>query len=436
MQKRIKLTLYRILIVSITLTSMLGCAEFSKKVAFEKVQIKTAIELRYKLEEWTEQLHSNDPTIRSSAAVSLLGLNLLNAQEPLVKILKDRKENEDVQVSIIKAFGFVGDDSATDIMIELLDSESISLQTAAAETLGVLKTRTSIRKMSEAMLDPQRSLNSKRLLAKALGNTNDRDAVEPLIKLLSVDDRVLRDVVKKSLEKITKQAIGKDSTWWNEWWERNRVKTREQWLEDIVLKQEENTKQFESKFEHLKLEIAQKSIKLLDLRPDKSDPKPLIEAIKSEYPEIRIFAAKELAKIKDPSVIDVLIDATSDKQEEVRIEVIQTLGEIGDERAVNPLVYTLGDESLVVREKSARALGKLGRPEAVEALISALNSNTNLTIVCAIAEALGQIEDARAVEPLMTFLNHKESIIRECTADAGAMAGRHRIKTGRKHETV
>ena len=416
MQKRIKLTLYRILIVSITLTSMLGCAEFSKKVAFEKVQIKTAIELRYKLEEWTEQLHSNDPTIRSSAAVSLLGLNLLNAQEPLVKILKDRKENEDVQVSIIKAFGFVGDDSATDIMIELLDSESISLQTAAAETLGVLKTRTSIRKMSEAMLDPQRSLNSKRLLAKALGNTNDRDAVEPLIKLLSVDDRVLRDVVKKSLEKITKQAIGKDSTWWNEWWERNRVKTREQWLEDIVLKQEENTKQFESKFEHLKLEIAQKSIKLLDLRPDKSDPKPLIEAIKSEYPEIRIFAAKELAKIKDPSVIDVLIDATSDKQEEVRIEVIQTLGEIGDERAVNPLVYTLGDESLVVREKSARALGKLGRPEAVEALISALNSNTNLTIVCAIAEALGQIEDARAVEPLITFLNHKESIIRECTA--------------------
>jgi len=416
MQKRIKLTLYRILIVSITLTSMLGCAEFSKKVAFEKVQIKTAIELRYKLEEWTEQLHSNDPTIRSSAAVSLLGLNLLNAQEPLVKILKDRKENEDVQVSIIKAFGFVGDDSATDIMIELLDSESISLQTAAAETLGVLKTRTSIRKMSEAMLDPQRSLNSKRLLAKALGNTNDRDAVEPLIKLLSVDDRVLRDVVKKSLEKITKQAIGKDSTWWNEWWERNRVKTREQWLEDIVLKQEENTKQFESKFEHLKLEIAQKSIKLLELRPDKSDPKPLVEAIKSEYPEIRIFAAKELAKIKDPSVIDVLIDATSDKQEEVRIEVIQTLGEIGDERAVNPLVYTLGDESLVVREKSARALGKLGRPEAVEALISALNSNTNLTIVCAIAEALGQIEDARAVEPLMTFLNHKESIIRECTA--------------------
>ncbi|MBI2469798.1 MAG: HEAT repeat domain-containing protein [Planctomycetes bacterium] len=416
MQKRIKLTFYRILIVSVSLTSVLGCTIPSRKVVVEKVEPKTDLELRRKLDEWTEQLHSNDPTIRSSAAVSLLGLNLLDAQEPLVKILKDDKENEDVQVSIINAFGFTRDDRATDIMIELLDSESITLQTAAAEALSMLKTRTSVRKMSEAMLDPQRSLNVKMLLAKSLGNTNNRDAVEPLIKMLAINDRGLREVAKKSLEKITKQADGNDPAWWKEWWIRNKSKTREQWLEDIVLKQEENTKQFESKFEHLKLEIAQKSIKLLELRPDKSDPKPLIEAIKSEYPEIRIFAAKELVKIKDPSVIGVLIDAASDKQEEVRIEVIQTLGEIGDERAVKPLIYTLGDESLVVREKSANALGKLGRPEAEESLISALNSNTNLSIVCAIIESLGQLGDTRAVEPLIAFLGHKEAKIRECTA--------------------
>ena len=416
MQKNIKLTFYKILIVSVTLTSMLGCTALPRKVVVEKAEPKTDHELHRKLEEWTEQLHSDDPTIRSSAAVSLLGLNLLDAQEPLLKILKDRKENEDVQVSVIKAFGFTRDDRATDIMIELLESESIPLQTAAAETLGTLKTRTSMRKMSEAMLYPQRSLNVKMLLAKALGNTNNRDAVEPLIKMLATNDRGLREVAKKSLEKITKQANGNDPAWWKQWWIRNKSKTREQWLEDIVLKQEENTKQFESKFEQLKLEIAQKSIKLLELRPDKSDPKPLVEAIKSEYPEIRIFAAKELVKIKDPSVIGVLIDATADMQEEVRIEVIQALGEIGDERAVKPLVYALGDESLVVREKSASALGKLGRPEAEEALISSLNSNTNLSLVCAIIEAMGQIGDTRAVEPLIAFLNHKEAKIREYTA--------------------
>src|SRR3972149_5328653 len=140
MQKNIKLTFYKILIVSVTLTSMLGCTALPRKVVVEKAEPKTDLELRRKLEEWTEQVHSNDPTIRSSAAVSLLGLNLLEAQEPLVKILKDRKENKDVQVSVIKAFGFTRDDRATDIIIELLDSETIPLQTASTVDPIVIKT--------------------------------------------------------------------------------------------------------------------------------------------------------------------------------------------------------------------------------------------------------------------------------------------------------
>ncbi|MDN3514653.1 MAG: HEAT repeat domain-containing protein [Candidatus Brocadia sp.] len=417
MQKS-KRTLCSILLASVSLSGMLGCSAISKKVAIEKVHLKTAIELRRKMDEWTEQLHSDDPTIRSSAAVSLLGLNLLNAQEPLLRILKDDKEREDVKISVIKAFGFTKDDRATDVLITLLESDSAALQNAAAEALGELKTKNSIQKMSEAMLDPQRSLKVKILLAKALGNTNDRDAVEPLIKMLTIDDRGLKEVAKKSLEKITKLTGSDDLAWWTEWWLLNKTKTREQWLEDIVLKQEENQRQLESKIAQMKLEVAEKSIKLLEIRPDKSDPKPLIEAIKSDYPEVRIFAAKELAKIKDPSVIDVLINAISDKEEGVRIEVVQALGEIGGERAVKPLIDAMEDKSLVVREKAAKALGKLGKREAKEALIAALNNNTDLSILCTVIEALGQIGDTGAVIPLMVFLTHKESKIRECTAAA------------------
>lgn len=412
--QKITQTFCSTLLISVSLLT--GCSAISRKVAIEKVHLKTAIELRRKLDEWTEQLHSNDPTIRSSAAVSLLGLNLLNAQEPLIRILKDDKERDDVKISVIKAFGFTKDDCAADILIELLDSDSVAIQTASAETLGELKTKKSIQMMSEALLDPQRSLNAKIMLAKAMGNTNDRDAVEPLIQMLAMDDRGVREAAKKSLEKITKLASSNDIVWWNEWWLLNKAKTREQWMEDIVLKQEENAKQLESKIAAMELEVAQKSIKLLEIRPDKTDTKPLIDAIRSEYPEVRIFAAKELVKIKDPTVIDVLIDAISDKEEEVRIVVVQALGEIGDERAVKPLIHTLNDESMVVSEKAAKSLGQLGKHEAVEALISALNNNTNLSIVCSLVEALGQIGDTRAVEPLIVFLTHKESKVRECTA--------------------
>ncbi len=416
--QKIKLKFYKIVLIPLILFTILGCTTIPRKIVVEKVEPKTDIELRRKLEEWTELLHSNDPTIRSSAAISLLGLNLLHAQEPLVKILKDRNEREDVQISVIKAFGFTKDDRATDILIDLLANESIPVRTEAAEALGMLKTRNSIRKMSEALLDPRQPVNIKIFLAKALGNTNDRDAVEPLIKMLAMNDHELRVVAMKSLEKITKQANNNDSAWWKEWWNRNKTKTREQWLEDIVLKQEENTKNLESKIEQLKLEVAQKSIKLLEIRPDKLDPKPLIETLKSDHPEVRIFAAKELVKIKDPSIIDALINAISDKQEEVRIEVVHALGEINDERVVKPLIYVLNDESPAVREKAAKSLGKLGKQEAVEALISTLNRNGNLSILCSAIEALGQIGDKKAVESLITFLNHTEPKVRECTAAA------------------
>ncbi|WKZ14189.1 MAG: HEAT repeat domain-containing protein [Candidatus Jettenia caeni] len=417
--EKIRIKIYTILLISISIISFSGCGVFSKKVTIDNVVTKTDIELQRKLEEWTEQLYSNDPTVRSSAAVSLLGLNLLHAQEPLVKILRNNGEREDVQISVINAFGFTKDDRATDILIDLLDSESAPIQTAAAESLEKLKTRNSIRKMSETMLDPKQSISVKLLLAKSLGNTNDRDAVDPLIKTLSMDDIRLRQVAMESLEKITKQPNMNDSAWWREWWTRNRSKTREQWLEDIVSKQEENTQQLESKIEELNFEIAQKFIKLLEVRSDKMDPKPLIEAMESDYPNVRIFAAKELVKIKEPSVINALIHAISDEQKEVRIEVVQALGEIdNDDRVIKPLIQSLSDTSLAVRKEAAKALGKLGKREAEEDLILALNNNTDISLICSIIESLGQIGDTRAVDPLITFLGHKEPKARECTAAA------------------
>ncbi|MCC7210816.1 MAG: hypothetical protein E3K40_09250 [Candidatus Brocadia sp.] len=416
--QKLQNSLCRSVLVLASLSFIGGCSAISEKIAIERVQLKTAVELRRKLDEWTGQLHSQDPTIRSSAAVSLLNLNLLNAQEPLVRILKDPKEREDVKISVIRAFGFARDDRATDILISLLDSDSAAIQNAVVETLGELKTTHSVLMVSEAMLDPQRSPNAKILLARALGNTNDRDAIEPLIKMLAADDSGLREAARKSLEKITKLSSSADPGWWNKWWELNKAKTREQWLEDLVVKQEEHEKQLESTIEQIKLEVAQKSIKLLETRPDKTDPKPLVEALKSEYPEVKIFATKELVKLKDPSVVDVLIQAISDTSEDVRIEAIQALGELGDERAVQPLIGVMGDESLEVREKTAKSLGKLGKREAGDALVSALSKNTDLSIVCAIIEALGQIGDPRAVDPLLGFLTHKEPQVRECTAAA------------------
>ncbi|MDR4507870.1 MAG: HEAT repeat domain-containing protein [Candidatus Brocadiaceae bacterium] len=372
-----------------------------------------------KLDEWIEQVRSNDPTIRSAAAVSLLGLNFREAQESLIKMLGDRNEREDVRISIIKAFGFMRDDRAIYDLINLLDTESEPIRTAATDSLGRLRTNDALQIMIKSMRNHKQTSAVKISLAKALGNTNDRNAVEALIKMLADNDQELREAAKNSLEKITKQATNNnDSSWWKEWWKRNKAKSREQWLEEIVLKQEENSKQLESKIEQLKLEVAQKSIRLIETRAEKMDQKQLADALKSDYPEVRIFAVKELAKIKDPSIPEMLMSAISDTQEEVRIEVVQALGTLGSEKAVQILISALSDESLAVREKAAKALGQREKQDAVDALLSALHVNSNVSVVYAIIEALGQIGNPKSVDHVITFLSHEKPNIRECTAAA------------------
>lgn len=417
MRREIKLILFGMVLYPVCAFGTMGCASAPmKKVVIEEKEPKADIKLRRNIDEWTLQLYSDDPTIRSSAAVSLLGLNLQNAQEPLTNILKDTKVREDIKISAIRAFGFARDDRAVEHLIRLLGDESEQIRTVTLNALGRIKTKKTINMMADAMLNPKQSRDVKILLAKALGNTNDQDAVDPLIKMLRSDDSDLRETVMVSLEKITKVSSNKDSSWWREWWLRNKSKTREQWLDEIVLKQEEKIQQLEARIEQLKQEVARKTIKLIELGYDKIDTALLSEAIKSDYPEVRIFAAKELAKIKDSSIVEILINAISDKEEEVRIEVVQTLGVISDEKALQPLIRALGDESLIVREKAARALGQFGNNKVVAVLIAALNNKTNTSIVSTIIESLGETGDLKAVDTLILFLTHEKPEIRECTA--------------------
>ncbi len=67
-------------------------------------------ELRIKIDEWMKLVYSEDSAIRTSAVISLLGLNLSTVYDSLIDILKD-SDNDDVRISLIKAFGFAGDDS-------------------------------------------------------------------------------------------------------------------------------------------------------------------------------------------------------------------------------------------------------------------------------------------------------------------------------------
>ncbi|MDR4498124.1 MAG: HEAT repeat domain-containing protein [Candidatus Scalindua sp.] len=368
-------------------------------------------ELKIKIDEWMKLLYSEDTAIRSSAIISLLGLNDLAINDSLVDILRN-SPNDDVRISLIKAFGFAGDDKALDCILELLASEKKNIQNASVDALGNMKTDRAIEKMVSLLLNPKIPVSSRKLLAGALAKTRSRNAVKPLINLSGSDDKELRIAARDALIKITKHSNGNTTAFWQEWWERNKVKTREQWLEDIVDKLEERIKQMKAKNDLLRDEIAQKTIEILKTKEEKGGIKQFLDAIKSEYPEVRIFAANKLSVHRNEEVITVFHGLISDHNADIRVLAAKVLGEIGDDSGLKPLKQALKDKDAKVRISAASALGKLGNKEAEVDLLSALQDQDN-SVKCAVAEALGEIAAHDAVETLIPFLSDKDPKVKE-----------------------
>ncbi|MEE9584472.1 MAG: HEAT repeat domain-containing protein [Candidatus Brocadiales bacterium] len=386
------------------------------------------------INKWTKQIYSSDPVIRSSAAISLLALDDEKALKPLLNILTGsdaaatsaRKNgttaasNEEVLISVIKAFGFKADDRAIGPLIGLLQNDSQEVRLCASEALGYLHSSEAAQRMAANLLNPGFPPESRVLLAKALGQTMEQEAVKPLISLLAeAEDEELQDTALEALRHISGRPFGKNLSEWEDWWAAHQNKTREQWLRDIVTNLEVANQQLEEENAVVEKELAEKSLALLNEAAENGDQKALIEAIGSQYPEVRAAAAKALTQMDNPETIAVLIIALlDDSEEDVRVAAALALGELGDESAVEPLLRTLNDENVPVRENAARALANFkDNKDIVQSLINLLNDGT-IPVAIAATEALGQIGSTEAVEPLFGLLNSKEAKVREVAAIA------------------
>ena len=400
------------------------------------------------IERWIRQLYSPDLAIRSSAAISLLSTNHPSALEPLLNILRgvpppngvqvgDKAQEKDVLITVIKAFGFKGDDRAAAPLMELLQKEEPEIREAACQSLGRLRTPRAIGQMAAQLQETRYPVSTKVMLVRALGQTRDKEAVEPLLALLGAKEaasasggpvpKELKEAALESLSLMVMQSFGKDVEKWQAWWNLNRVKSREQWLADIAERLEEANKELRSENESLKKEMAQKTIALLSEAVNQKNLKPLLEATKQGHTEVRLFAIKEVSKLvasspggppaSDPSVFSHLIVLLADKEKDVRVAAVQALGEIGDEKAIDPLIATLNDEEVLVRERAARALGRFRQGTVVDALTDTLKKDDTALVIAA-CESLGQIGNNKAVEPLVKLMGREEAKIREASAVA------------------
>jgi len=369
---------------------------------FRQEEQADAYEVARKISEWELALESEAPD-QAFAAISLLRCGHPKALKILIHALTREKDTAK-RVVIIKAFGFDGDDSAMEVLLKLLSDSDPEVSRASQETLSKIRTQAAIEKLCAFLNDEGNPSKSRAMVAEALGELRDREAVEPLIAALRSGGKDVRTAAHKALVKISQKSLGPDPALWDEWWEVNKLKTREEWLEELVKVLEGGLKLLERREEDVRKRLAEKTIQELSQRADKSDPKPLIEAMKDPDVRVRRYAVKELAGLKWPGRAAELSKALEDEDAEVRLVAAKALVELADKSTLPALEKAIHDSNSDVRRAAIRALGRIGAQGSFKALLGLLKDK-DARVAAEAATALGHLGNRAAVEPLISLLS-------------------------------
>ena len=99
----------------------------------------------------------------------------------------------------------------------------------------------------------------------------------------------------------------------------------------------------------------------------------LLGALKSSWPSVRRYAARELNELDSPAMIDPLLEVVSDGDIEVQLAAVQALGKFADRAEVCAgLIGLLDYGDIAVREKAIKVLAEYQVHDAVEPLIRLL----------------------------------------------------------------
>ena len=354
---------------------------------------KAKVDRQRQIGEWKALLESPDPEKRSFGATSLL----LNGSGPALNALYEalRGKNPDAtRVSIMKAVGIRRDARFLSEILRLLDDPSKAVAQAAGSALALMKGRKAVEQILKFLSDDTSPTRSRVMVCDALADMRSIEAIPVLIGLLEEKGASLRHAACVGLKKITKMPLSPERKIWTAWWDANRLKTREEILEDVIARQDERIALLERSVEELLIER-------LAARKKNHNHKELLDALKSEFAGVRRFAVQEMAKTKLEALAPEIVRLLKDPEHSVRAAAAKGIGEMGAAKSVDALIEALGDPEDVVRAAATRSLGDLRAKAAVKEIAMLLG---NPAVAKAAAEALGKIGDRSAVPNLAGLL--------------------------------
>jgi HEAT repeat protein len=134
------------------------------------------------------ELKSKDPNVRRAAANALGSMRARDSVRPLIQLLLDK--NAGVREAAAFALGMMTDPRAVEPLLGALADKDDEVRSSAAFALGMIGERKAIRALSNALDDPSIAVRSSALVG--LGLMHDIEGVEEFISMLddpSVDVR-------------------------------------------------------------------------------------------------------------------------------------------------------------------------------------------------------------------------------------------------------
>jgi len=138
---------------------------------------------------------------------------------------------------------------------------------------------------------------------------------------------------------------------------------------------------------------------------------PLIAALKDKDQHVPVRAEESLVAL-GPVAVEALTSALRNREEASRPAVVRILGKIMDVRGIDPLMEAMEDPN--------PALAKEARDALLKVLLAALK-DSRLEVRLKAAKLLQDVPDPVAVEPLIGALRDKDSNVRQ---RAGAALGK------------
>lgn len=347
-----------------------------------------------------QALQDKNWQVRRDAVDRMKTENDPNLSEELLQLLRNEHRNPGVLNGVLQVLA-VSQVDVIPALVECLNDSDADLRIYAALALGERQDPRATEPLIAALEDP--NANVRYHAIDALGHLRSPEAVEPLVAIAESNDFFLAFPALDALMRICDTAIAprllpllKNTLSW---------RVRREAVDSLALQNDpeiaiELLRMLRE--QHRNPNVLNSVLQILVLSD--VDPIPsLVECLKDDDPDLRIYTALALGERHDARAIPALIEVLNDPDTNVIYHAIEALGRLRAVDAVEPLLTLTESGDFFLAFPAIDALTRIGDRTIAPRLALLLEENELLAPQ--VADALSQLGDADVVKPLASLLN-------------------------------